>query len=893
MATARRTTIEDLVVRSITTLDGMNSTDDAQFKTDAQVSKLSSHYAKAMVDNSIAEAASDDIISPSEKKMLKYTWGAIEEEFPLVKAQATARGLPVNNIFYIGYVEAFDDLLVLFETGVDAVFADMTTSSVVDGVAVRILWRKYSEARQALMVDIEEQVQMFETRYIRSNSAPATPTGTDPAGWTVAVPSTNPELPVWMSGAQKASDGTLVGDWYAPVRYTGAAVVAAVLTNESQSVPTDINGDNGVYADCESRLVVYEGSQNVTAQFTLGKTPSMGTTIDSAYFDSTGIVRVTNLQYDSGYVDLQGDRSGLIVTRRFTVSKSRQGDPTPSYSMSVSSLIVLVKPDLSMNPDTLIFSSTYQTGLAAPQPYDGIWKFYINNALQFETTTPQSAYEWDGFGDILIDNVPANEILIDNILANEIILPYEYDGQEPLISMKVELWNATGLTLLDSQLVVFMADVANYIPTILGETPNYTPKHLGRFYASLPAEARKGDSWVVYDEDDHPHKRGVYIHNGTVAVWIDTELVGNEKYLAAALPDILWIAKAGLYGGVSVYGAVTYIVNLVTNAIATNQITIGKQMVDGLESDLGVAELNAKNALAYRLGFTNWAAMELEARASSTIIVGGHINTQLIEADTALIDNIFSKQITLKPGGFIQGNYVKDVSGFMIDQDGSAEFNGVKVRGSFDGIVNASQLNLASGQEMIIQPKTITAGTGLTLSANMSIGTSHFSTGWMTLKTLSKSPYKGSVRLEFLSRWFAQDYVYDSNNQLVYTLAPNATLQVLRNGDLVKEWSVRASTYNYPGSTYSNPKTLSLTSVPEIAINLNDVLTIRAYVPVNHTVYQKRYDSGYNGQIIGHDGSQFVVSSAYIKCLESVGGWRIGTQPLTYGWWQNYSSDWI
>lgn len=63
--------------------------------------------------------------------------------------------------------------------------------------------------------------QIYEVRYKRSATAPATPTGDDPAGWTVAIPSGTDLL--WLSGVLKNPDGTIVAgnSWSTPERSTG------------------------------------------------------------------------------------------------------------------------------------------------------------------------------------------------------------------------------------------------------------------------------------------------------------------------------------------------------------------------------------------------------------------------------------------------------------------------------------------------------------------------------------------------------------------------------------------------------------------------------------------------------------------------------------------------
>lgn len=57
----------------------------------------------------------------------------------------------------------------------------------------------------------------------RSATAPATPTGTTPAGWSDAPPAMDGN-PLWTSVADKNADGSLIGAWSAPVQIEGAGI---------------------------------------------------------------------------------------------------------------------------------------------------------------------------------------------------------------------------------------------------------------------------------------------------------------------------------------------------------------------------------------------------------------------------------------------------------------------------------------------------------------------------------------------------------------------------------------------------------------------------------------------------------------------------------------------
>lgn len=64
----------------------------------------------------------------------------------------------------------------------------------------------------------------------RAATAPATPTGTTPAGWFDSPPAADGN-PLWTSVADKEADGTLIGTWSAPVQIEGAGIEVEYSVN--------------------------------------------------------------------------------------------------------------------------------------------------------------------------------------------------------------------------------------------------------------------------------------------------------------------------------------------------------------------------------------------------------------------------------------------------------------------------------------------------------------------------------------------------------------------------------------------------------------------------------------------------------------------------------------
>lgn len=177
----------------------------------------------------------------------------------------------------------------------------------------------------------------------------------------------------------------------------GDNAITAILTNDSHIIPTDEDGDNGVYGGATTEIIVYNGTTNDSSNWTITATPSNGVTGSL----SGRVYTVTNMTVDTGYVDFTATRSGYsTITKRFQLSKSKQGisgtSPT-SYWLIADSPVLKKGRDGKYNPTTLTFEAKAQTGTGVPYSYNG--KFLIEETTngttwtkKYESTTAESSY---------------------------------------------------------------------------------------------------------------------------------------------------------------------------------------------------------------------------------------------------------------------------------------------------------------------------------------------------------------------------------------------------------------------------------------------------------------------------------------------------------------------
>ena len=102
----------------------------------------------------------------------------------------------------------------------------------------------------------------------------------------------------------------------------GVDSITALLTNETASVPADVNGVVTSFAGIQSRMNVYQGVTDVTSQYTYAKVD--GPSVTSVM--SSNNVTVTTMTADTAYVDLVATRVGFAtITKRFSLTKTKTG----------------------------------------------------------------------------------------------------------------------------------------------------------------------------------------------------------------------------------------------------------------------------------------------------------------------------------------------------------------------------------------------------------------------------------------------------------------------------------------------------------------------------------------------------------------------------------------
>jgi len=191
-----------------------------------------------------------------------------------------------------------------------------------------------------------------------------------------------------------------------------AKTLNVMLSNESQVVPTDKDGNNGVYTDCNTQVFVLYGSADVTSSATITPSPSSGVT--GNWNSSTKTYYVTNMTTNSGSVDFTVTFDNLQVTKSMAISKAKagqsggQGQPARRYDLIVSHAAISKSTSGTYNPTSLSLTAKYQDGTSSPQNYTGRFKIETtanntNWTTTYTSSSDQTSYSY---------NIPANIIAV-------------------------------------------------------------------------------------------------------------------------------------------------------------------------------------------------------------------------------------------------------------------------------------------------------------------------------------------------------------------------------------------------------------------------------------------------------------------------------------------------
>lgn len=236
--------------------------------------------------------------------------------------------------------------------------------------------------------------------------------------------------------------------------YDGIDSLSIVLDNESQQIPTDWEGNKGNYSAAKTKVMIFQGTKEVTAQWNITATPSSGLTGSLTGNTYT----VTNLTKDSGTVNFLATNiadSSLTLSKTFTITKSKQGDPNTIYNLNIDTPTIKKYEDVlvdgsiikgfSYNPTALKANLSVTTGDSIGSA-DGYFKVFVQRpGITTKLSTIKLTDTLTAFNEEYASGLPESNI------------SFELTGD--IHAVKIEVYKDAGFTeILDTQTVHAISD---------------------------------------------------------------------------------------------------------------------------------------------------------------------------------------------------------------------------------------------------------------------------------------------------------------------------------------------------------------------------------------------------------------------------------------------------
>lgn len=158
----------------------------------------------------------------------------------------------------------------------------------------------------------------------------------------------------------------------------GDEVVSAILSNESQMLPANAQGQITSYSGAISELTIYEGGQDVTNTWTITK--ELSNVTDSSTVSNKAII--DSLTADVGSVTFRGTKTDYDpISKKFSIVKVRTGadGKTPKiYSLEPNTVVANKSIDGSFTPNSVTFNAYVQEG-NSKTAYTGRIQFYLDD----------------------------------------------------------------------------------------------------------------------------------------------------------------------------------------------------------------------------------------------------------------------------------------------------------------------------------------------------------------------------------------------------------------------------------------------------------------------------------------------------------------------------------
>ncbi len=599
-----------------------NILDDAkaiQALTNAATAQTAANNAQTSANTAnslLADIASDSKFTPSEKSLVKNEWDSIQSEYTKNLAQGTS-----YSVSTAAYTTAYNAL----NTYITPLLASLTTTSDVVGTTFRATFKAYYDANVDLLNAISNKINLIADGKITSYyMATFSAVQAMSAAWTVSEKTSNiGDLAVVHNDTTVDNNGTWRWDGANWVTTRDKKLVA--LASQVTALSTDLQSGDGTWADADSTL-----------------TNSLTTTIN----DKTATVE-SKFAYNS-VIGINGiyKKSGFGLTTNYVSGSGTEVDPYVS--------------EFWIDASRFKFTNSNVTGSVSPFTIDATGdtpQITFNGNVSFSNVSNVPSFD-SGSNNLLTNSAPK---LGDETYGWEVTW-YTTNIVPIAVAAGFDSWRPTGAGSVYTRFyenptvgTVFDIGQSNNIPVVAGK----------RYEISALLSSHRCTSKCSL---------AFYNSAGTYISEIGAGL-GNDVGYSGDLSN--WVRQGGFVtvpAGVAM--ARFYVRSTVTGTdpyCFVAQAYMGEVSTDRTEFSKwseGTSASFSSDVLAQKIGYLSYADMVTAATNGKTIINGGYLRTNLIQAgaitanqiNTAglIAENISASTISGKTitGGTITGNTI-------------------------------------------------------------------------------------------------------------------------------------------------------------------------------------------------------------------------------------------
>ena len=168
------------------------------------------------------------------------------------------------------------------------------------------------------------------------------------------------------------------------------------LDNEYQGIPSDWQGNIASFPTVQTTVQVFYGQQDVSASCSYSTNKSSG--ITGSWNNYLRTYTVTALSTDTGWIDITANYLGIFdVTKRFNVSKNKDGKPGRTYFIELSLQAFKRGQDGLLTPDEITARGYYREG-DSPDKHSYTGRFQLQASTDGKTYTTISSSSTDVSG---------------------------------------------------------------------------------------------------------------------------------------------------------------------------------------------------------------------------------------------------------------------------------------------------------------------------------------------------------------------------------------------------------------------------------------------------------------------------------------------------------------